>query len=68
MVNKQINSKMPTLKKLLLFSLMVWALCGSLVITDVMLEDQSTTSDLVGSIMGGTKLYIKGLGFSKIMS
>lgn len=59
---------MPTLKAILLLSLVLGVLSGSLTITDVMLSDQSTTSNLVGSIMGGTKLYIKGLGFSKVMS
>jgi hypothetical protein len=58
---------MPTMKAFLLIFLIVCVFSDSLTITDVMLEDQSTTSNLVGSIMGGTKLFIKGLGFSKIM-
>lgn len=59
---------MPKVKALLLLALVIGVCFGSLTITEVVLEDPATTTNLYGSIMGGTKLYIKGLGFSPIMS
>ena len=36
-------------------------------VTDVALQSEATTTALEGSVMGGTKLYIEGIGFSPLM-
>lgn len=54
---------MPSMKALLVLALSV-SIALSLSITSIALENKDTTSNLVGSVMGGQKLYIEGLGFS----
>lgn len=39
----------------------------SLTVMSVTLQNAATTTSLQGSIMGGTKLYFQGLGFSTTM-
>lgn len=57
---------MPKMKLLLLLAFIV-AISFSLSISSVSLQNPTTSSGLYGSIMGGTKLYIEGLGFSPVM-
>ncbi len=58
---------MSKLQTLLLMSLLM-SVCYSLSVTSVTLQNGATNTSLQGSIMGGTKLYIKGLDFSSTMS
>jgi len=53
--------------KLLLILTLLLSLSYTLTVTSVTLQNAATTSSLQGSIMGGTKLYIEGLGFSSTM-
>lgn len=53
--------------KILLFMALLLSLTASLSVTSVTLQNVATSTALQGSIMGGTKLYIKGLGFSQVM-
>jgi hypothetical protein len=53
-------------KELVLLALFL-SLSYTLSVTAVTLQNAATTTSLQGSIMGGTKLYIEGLGFSPIM-
>jgi hypothetical protein len=57
---------MTKIKLLLIFTLLL-SLSYTLTVTSVTLQNAATTSSLQGSIMGGTKLYIEGLGFSSTM-
>ncbi len=43
------------------------SLSYTLSVTSVNLQNPAMTSSLQGSVMGGTKLYIEGLGFSSTM-
>jgi hypothetical protein len=58
---------MPKIKVLLLLALL-GSLATSLSVSSVTLQNAATTTALQGSIMGGTKLYISGLGFSSVMT
>jgi hypothetical protein len=53
--------------KILLFMTLLMSLSYTLTVTSVTLQNAATTVSLQGSIMGGTKLYIEGLGFSTTM-
>ena len=53
--------------KLLLCLVLLLSQALSLSITSVSLQNPALNSNLQGSIMGGTKLYIEGLGFSSTM-
>ncbi len=44
------------------------SLSYALSVTTVTLQNAATTTSLQGSIMGGTKLYFQGLGFSTTMN
>jgi hypothetical protein len=57
---------MNKIKYLLLLTLLL-SLSSSLTVTQVTLQNAATTTSLQGSIMGGTKLYFEGLGFSTTM-
>ncbi len=52
----------------LLILLVLFNLSFSLSVNDVTLLTNLDSTSLSGSIFGGTKLYISGLGFSPIMS
>lgn len=58
---------MHKVKALLLVALLI-SLATSLSIVSVALNNIGTTSSLQGSILGGTRLYIQGLGFSLMNS
>lgn len=53
--------------KILLFLALFMSLTYALTVTTVTLQNAATTASLQGSIMGGTKLYFEGLGFSTTM-
>lgn len=53
--------------KLLLVMALILSLTYTLTITSVTLQNAATTTALQGSVMGGTKLYFEGLGFSSTM-
>ena len=53
--------------KLLLCMALLLSLTYTLSVTSVTLQNAATTTSLQGSIMGGTKLYFQGLGFSTTM-
>jgi hypothetical protein len=53
--------------KLLLVMALLLSIAYSLSITTVTLQNAATTTALQGSVMGGTKLYFEGLGFSSTM-
>lgn len=57
---------MSRIKALLVIALLM-SVSWSLTVTSVKLQNGATTTELQGSIMGGTKLYIEGLGFSSTM-
>ena len=59
--------KMTKIKVFLLMALLL-SVTYTLSVTSVTLQDAATTTSLQGSIMGGTKLYIQGLGFSMTMN
>lgn len=54
--------------KILLLVTLLLSLGNTLTVTSVTLQNGAVTASLQGSIMGGTKLYIKGLGFSLTMN
>jgi len=53
--------------KILLLLTLLMSLTYTLTVTSVTLQNGAKTASLQGSIMGGTKLYIEGLGFSSTM-
>lgn len=59
---------MMTKIKIFLFLGLLMSLSYALTVTSVTLQDAATTTSLQGSIMGGTKLYFQGLGFSTTMA
>jgi hypothetical protein len=58
---------MTKIKVFLLMALLLSVAC-TLSISSVTLQDAAASTSLQGSIMGGTKLYIQGLGFSMTMN
>jgi hypothetical protein len=58
---------MSKINSLLLLSLLI-SITYALSINSVSLLSQPTNTALTGSIMGGTNLYIEGLGFSSVMA
>jgi hypothetical protein len=59
---------MMTKIKVFLLMALTLSLASTLSISSVTLQDAATSTSLQGSIMGGTKLYIQGLGFSMTMN
>ncbi len=53
--------------KLLLVMALLLSLASGLSISTVTLQNAATTTALQGSVIGGTKLYFEGLGFSSTM-
>ncbi len=53
--------------KLLLMIALFLSLTYTLTVFGVTLQNAATTTSLQGSVMGGTKLYFEGLGFSPNM-
>lgn len=53
--------------KLLLVMALLMSFTYALMVTSVTLQNAATTTSLQGSVMGGTKLYFEGLGFSSTM-
>ena len=58
---------MNKIKKLLILALVI-SISYALTINSVSLLSQPASTSLYGSIMGGTKIYISGLGFSPVMA
>ena len=53
--------------KLLLIMALLLSLTYTLSVNAVTLQNAATTTSLQGSVIGGTKLYFEGLGFSSTM-
>lgn len=53
--------------KLILALALLLSLATGLSIATVTLQNAATTTALQGSVIGGTKLYFEGLGFSSTM-
>jgi hypothetical protein len=53
--------------KLILAMALLLSLATGLSIATVTLQNAATTTALQGSVIGGTKLYFEGLGFSSTM-
>lgn len=53
--------------KLLLVLAFILSLSSALTVTSVTLQNAATQTTLQGSVLGGTKLYFEGLGFSTTM-
>ncbi len=53
--------------RLLLIAALLLTLSYSLTVTSVTLQNPATINRLEGSLLGGTKLYFQGLGFSTTM-
>ena len=54
--------------KILLALALILSLSYALTVSSVTLQDGLPGNDIRGSIKGGTKLYIEGLGFSSTMA